>query len=92
MKLSALPALALVACAPLPPPSAAPTGKCSTVRLGKFIGKTMTVDIIHQAMKRAGVTDSRGIRPGQAVTMDYRADRLNIYTDAKGNISRFTCG
>jgi hypothetical protein len=92
MKLLAFPALALVACAPQPPLSAGPSGKCSIVRLGKFIGKTLTVDIIHQAMKRAGVTNSRGISPGQAVTMDYREDRLNIYTDAKGNISRFTCG
>ncbi|MEO5494362.1 MAG: I78 family peptidase inhibitor [Sphingomonas sp.] len=93
MRRIALLAVALGGCAAVAPLPGPPLrGKCSTARLEEFVGKTLTVDLIHEAMVRAGVKDSRGIRPGQAVTMDYRADRLNIYTDAKGSIERFSCG
>ncbi|MEI2808282.1 I78 family peptidase inhibitor [Albidovulum sp.] len=34
----------------------------------------------------------RVIAPGQAVTMDYSASRLNLETDASGRIIRFHCG
>ena len=33
----------------------------------------------------------RILRPGMAVTMDYRADRLNIAVDANGRIERVYC-
>ncbi|WP_186729160.1 I78 family peptidase inhibitor [Sphingomonas panacisoli] len=92
MKAIALAALCLVACAPQPPLADTSDKKCTTARLDTLVGKKLTVDLIHESMKRAGVKDSRGIRPGQAVTMDYREDRLNIYTDADGIITRFTCG
>ena len=34
----------------------------------------------------------RIIAPGSAVTMDYRADRLNADLDAAGRITRLWCG
>lgn len=34
----------------------------------------------------------RIIAPGTAVTMDYRADRLNVETDEAGIITRVYCG
>ena len=34
----------------------------------------------------------RVIRPGDAVTKDYREDRLNIDLDAKDRITRIWCG
>lgn len=34
----------------------------------------------------------RVIGPDQRVTMDYRADRLNLYVDDKGWIQQVTCG
>lgn len=34
----------------------------------------------------------RIIAPGTAVTMDYRADRLNVETDATGIVTRVYCG
>ena len=38
------------------------------------------------------VADARVIRPGDAVTMDYRPDRLNIYLDLQDVVERVTCG
>lgn len=34
----------------------------------------------------------RIVGPGQAMTMDYRADRMNIETDSAGQILRVFCG
>lgn len=34
----------------------------------------------------------REISPGQVVTFDYQPQRLNIFLDPKGWISRVTCG
>ena len=34
----------------------------------------------------------RRIDPGSLVTMDYRMDRLNVYVDAEGLITRVRCG
>lgn len=35
---------------------------------------------------------ARIIRPGTAVTQDYRAERLNVHVGAKGRIERVACG
>ena len=40
----------------------------------------------------SGIDDVRIIPPGTAVTLDYRPDRLNVETDAKGIITRIACG
>ncbi len=37
-------------------------------------------------------TPTRVIRPGQAVTMDYNAFRLNVEIDRRERISRVYCG
>lgn len=36
--------------------------------------------------------DTRIVRPGMAVTMDYRPDRLNIDLDEDDRILRLSCG
>lgn len=36
--------------------------------------------------------DDRVLRPGQAATTDYRAERLNILVDAEGTIVDLRCG
>jgi hypothetical protein len=85
-------AFALVACAPQAPLSGVPAGKCSTARLGDFVGKPVTLGLADQALKRAGATVVRVIGPGQAVTMEYREERLNLHLDANSRVDHFTCG
>lgn len=92
MKALVLVALTLVACAPQPPLDGGSSKKCSTARLDQYVGKAATVGLANAAMKRAGARTSRAIGPRQAVTMDYREDRLNIYMDASGKVERFSCG
>lgn len=85
-------ALPLMACAPQTPPSVGLPGKCSVAGLKRFIGKPSTVALANAALKRANATTARVIGPDQAVTMDYREDRLNMHIDGKNRVTRFTCG
>ena len=92
MKSILLVAMPLIACAPQTPPKIQAPGKCSITGLKAFIGKRSTVGLANDALKRANANTVRVIGPGEAVTMDYRADRLNIHIDDKGNIDHFNCG
>ncbi|MFP1642937.1 I78 family peptidase inhibitor [Pontitalea aquivivens] len=85
--------LALAGCraAPaLPPDPANPADPgadaCGAVRLQHLVGQPESV---LQGMRFDAPV--RIIRPGMAVTMDYRPDRLNIEIDARNRIARAHC-
>jgi len=42
--------------------------------------------------RRSGARRVRWIQPGDAVTMDYIPERLNVHLDERGIIQRFACG
>jgi len=91
MKLTiALAALVAVACVSAPEPAASRT--CNTEGLQDLVGREGNVALNEEAMRRSGARQSRRIRPGDVVTMDFSEDRLNIYVDAQGRVERFTCG
>ena len=48
--------------------------------------------MIEAARKDAGADRVRTLKPGQVVTMEYLAGRLNLYLDASGKIERIGCG
>ena len=75
----------LVACQPVLIESP-DVGRCGADALQGLVGQPATV---LETMRFAGET--RIIRPGMAVTMDYRADRLNIEIDRAERISRVHC-
>ncbi len=59
---------------------------CGAAGLQGLVGQSATV--------LQGMTfklDTRVIRPGMAVTMDFRPDRLNIEIDAQERIARVFC-
>ena len=84
----------LAACTPAAPPEPRPLpeGSCQADAANGLIGRERSEAIGQEAMRRTGARGLRWIAPGQAVTMDYRPDRLNIMTDAKGKIESFKCG
>ena len=61
-------------------------------QLGKDDAIVYRNNQIDAAFKASGAKSMRSIKPGQAVTMDYREDRVNVYQDASGNIERISCG
>ena len=69
-----------------------PRARCDASGLGDFVGRTATTPVIQQAGRQSGAATTRVIRPGQAVTMDFREDRLNIEVDATQRITRVHCG
>lgn len=59
---------------------------CGAVDLQYLIGQPLSV---FEAVGHKGTT--RIVRPGDAVTMDYRPDRLNVKLNKKGRITSFQC-
>ena len=90
-------ALATMACASVPPDVDPPnggdgSGTCSVQGLGGLVGRPASDALGAEALRLSGARSRRWIRPGDAVTMDYRPDRLNIHLDAQGRAERFECG
>jgi hypothetical protein len=87
--LAALP-LGLAACAQTPGPEHGVL--CNADRVQNLIGREATADAIDHAQKRSGARTVRVIKPGMAVTMDFRSDRLNLDVDAVNTIKGARCG
>jgi len=65
---------------------------CTTEGLQPLVGQPATSELGADALRRSGARTLRWIRPGDAVTMDYREDRLNVHLDERNNVQRFDCG
>ncbi|OWK34003.1 I78 family peptidase inhibitor [Sphingomonas dokdonensis] len=64
---------------------------CNAAAVQDLLGKSATT-VQAAAKQRAGAALVRTYESGSPVTMDYRADRLNIETDAGGTIVKLSCG
>ena len=80
--------------APEKAPDAAQTqqpGDCKPDAALALTGKAAISDA--EAMQLTGATIVRQIKPGDAVTMDFRKERVTVETDPKtGKITRAMCG
>jgi hypothetical protein len=99
MKLAAgaLALLVLQACAQpaAPPPPqrpATPEGQCNSAGAEFAIGHVAGEALSSQAAARAGAARVRVLRPGQMVTLEFDASRLNLDVDASGRVIRVRCG
>lgn len=86
--LALLPLLALAACVePTPPAEPEPAPDlCNAASMQGLVGQPASV--LQDMMLRAG---TRVINPGDAVTMDFRADRMNVEIGANGRIEKIAC-
>lgn len=97
--LALLAAGTLAGCATaLPPPAGGPapapptvTG-CQAEPAQAAVGQVATASVVEQARQRAGAQSARVLRPGQVVTMEFDATRLNLDVDAQGRVLRVRCG
>lgn len=93
--IAALALLSLPACAtttrigPGPKPDA---GMCNAAAARGLAGRTATEELVAEALRLTNARQSRVIEPGMMVTMDYSADRLNIYVGPDGRVERLACG
>ena len=81
----------LVACASYPTPMPGPA-RCNAGAVQGAVGREAAPREVQNIRRRAGARDVRVIRPGQAVTMDFRSDRLNIEVDHRNTVRRVHCG
>ena len=70
---------------------AAPGTKCDANAAQGLIGRPADASAA-EAQRLSGAGTVRRYRTGDAVTMDFRADRLNVETDAAGAIVKLSCG
>ena len=100
LTLAGLSLAALLGCATAPTPPAGtgpapggPSGGICNAQGAQFaIGKTPGASVVEQARQQSGSRMARVLRPGQAVTMEFSAQRLNLDLDASGVITRVRCG
>ncbi len=67
-------------------------GTCDAKAASAYVGQAISEQVAEQAKAAAGARGVRIIRPGMAVTMDYRAGRLNLELDEAGRIVKASCG
>lgn len=91
-------ALTLAACSPhtppateTPPPPSAEGASCGAGQFASYVGRKATDDVIAAITKVRGDQPIRILRPGTAMTMDYRQERLNVDIDEAGTIKRLYC-
>lgn len=90
----------LVGCTtPAAPPAGtgtAPTGPtagvCNAQGAQFVVGKTAGASVVEEARQRSGAYMARVLRPGQMVTMEFNAQRLNLDVDPASVIQRVRCG
>lgn len=66
--------------------------ECDAEAARSLVGQAATSQIGADALRLTGARTLRWLRPGQVVTMEYRADRLNIMLDAGNGIVSINCG
>lgn len=93
--LSAALMLAAAGCTTMPPPAGStqqPAGVCDADPVAWAIGNAASPEVVERAQWESHSRDVRVIEPGQAVTMDFRIERLNLYVNDRGAITRISCG
>ena len=75
-----------------PPASAPAAGRCNAAPAQFAVGRNIDATLESDARARAGAKASRVLRPGQVVTMEFNAERLNLTVDDAGRVTRVNCG
>lgn len=96
--LLALPLMTLAACQPArvatnpPPIDGGVSASCDTAQVQGRLGQRYTRELGTHLMSESGARTLRVYRQGDAVTMDYRGDRLNVELDRGNGITALSCG
>ncbi len=69
-----------------------PGHSCDAGKAQGLVGQAASGGLGSRALQLSGARTIRWIKPGQAVTMDYREDRLNVELDGKDRVTRVRCG
>lgn len=67
-------------------------GRCDATPVSWAVGRKADEEVMKKVWRQSGAGLVRPIAPGQAVTMDFRQDRINVHLDAANTITRLDCG
>jgi hypothetical protein len=86
-------ALPLAACAPMPTPGPPPaTYLCVAEPASWAIGKAVTDDVVERIRVDTNSRTARVLRPGQVITMEFSAERVNVKANERNAIIGISCG
>lgn len=77
---------------PAAEPAPVDAGACDAVQAQWLVGKTPSEADMEQARSDSGAEVVRSLKPGQVVTMEFNASRLNIDLDDAGAVVSVRCG
>ena len=77
---------------PAPPTPPAVATACDDSQAQWAVGKKVTEAEVEQARKDSGAETARTLKPNQAVTMEFNANRLNLDLDETGAVTAIRCG
>jgi len=83
--------LGISGCAAAPGPDTDMRG-CDAARAQSLVGRPASSAVAAEAQRLTGAGFVRWLQPGQIVTMEYRADRLNLVLDGQNRIEAIRCG
>ena len=72
----------------VPPAPAACNAQAAQFALGKSFGP----ELEREVRAKSGASVVRWLSPGQVMTLEFRAERLNLTLDGRGQIVKATCG
>ena len=78
-------------CATAPAPESS-ARSCDAAEAQSLVGHPASIEVAAQAQRLSGAGVVRWLRPGQIITMEFRADRLNLVLDAQNKIQTIRCG
>ncbi|NYT86172.1 I78 family peptidase inhibitor [Pollutimonas harenae] len=67
-------------------------GACNADQASHVVGKHISPEQEQEALRSSGASTLRVIKPGQAITRDYRVDRLNLQLNDYDTVVRAYCG
>lgn len=88
--------VSVAACAPMPPRTGGPLPPmamtCAAEPAAWAIGKDATADVVERIRVDTRSRIARVLRPGQMVTMEFSAERVNVRVNERNAIIGVTCG
>lgn len=70
----------------------APAVVCNAQPAQSAVGQSSTASVMESARSKSGAKIARVLRPGQMVTKEFDAQRLNLEVDGNGRILAVRCG
>lgn len=77
---------------PAPPVPEAPAAACDDSQAQWAVGKVVTEADVEQARTDSGAKTVRTLKPGQMVTLEFDANRLNLDLDGTSVVTGVRCG